>query len=242
MTLIQIFAATLAVSLISLVVALFTLKGTWLSKALSSLVALAAGALMGAAFLHLIPEAIEQTNNRPDILIYLLIGFVFFFILEQFLHWHHQHGTEQKIQPFSYLILFSDGLHNFFDGLAIAASFMISLPAGIITTLAVALHEIPQEFGDFAVLVYGGFSRKQALIFNFLSGIMALIGGIAGYFAFSLMQVAIPYLMLFVSGGFIYIAAADLIPSIKHEAGLRRTIIPLVAFLAGIVLMLVMKD
>ncbi len=242
MTLIQILAATLVVSLISLVGIAFTLREKWLNRALSTLVAIAAGALMGAAFLHLIPEAITQTGNRTDVLIYLLIGFVFFFILEQFLHWHHQHGTEQKIQPFSYLILVSDSVHNFFDGLAIAASFMISLPAGIITTVAVTLHEIPQEFGDFAVLVYGGFSRKQALLFNFLSGITALIGGITGYFAFSLMQVAIPYLMLFVSGSFIYIAAADLIPSIKREAGLRRTIVPLVAFLAGIVLMLVMKE
>ncbi len=242
MTLFQILAATLIVSLISLVGVLFTLKEKWLDKALSTLVAVAAGALMGAAFLHLIPEAIEQTDNRTDILLYLLIGFVFFFILEQFLHWRHQHGTEQKIQPFSYLILFSDGVHNFFDGLAIAASFMISLPAGIVTTVAVALHEIPQEFGDFAVLVYGGFSRKQALLFNSLSGCTALLGGIVGYYAFSLMQASIPYLMLFVSGGFIYIAAADLIPSIKHGGNLRQTIISLTAFLGGIVLMLVMKD
>lgn len=242
MPLIQILVATLVVSLISLVGVLFTLREQWLTKALSTLVAIAAGALMGAAFLHLIPEALDQAGNRPDIFLYLLLGFVFFFILEQFLHWHHQHGTEQKIQPFSYLILVSDGVHNFFDGLAIAASFVISLPAGIITTLAVALHEIPQEFGDFAVLIYGGFSRKQALIFNFLSGITAVIGGIVGYYAFSLLQASIPYLMLFVSGGFIYIAAADLIPSIKHGTGLQQTIISLIAFSAGIVLMLVMKE
>ena len=242
MTLIQIFVATLVVSLISLVGIMFSLREQWLNKALSSLVAIAAGALMGAAFLHLIPEAIEQKGNLPNIFIYLLIGFLFFFILEQLLHWHHQHGTGQKVEPFSYLILVGDSVHNFFDGLAIAASFMISFPAGIITTLAVALHEIPQEFGDFAVLIYGGFSRKQALIFNFLSGITAIAGGIIGYFAFSLMQTSIPYLMLFVSGGFIYIAAADLIPSIKHGAGLRQTIITLAAFSAGIVLMLVMKE
>ena len=242
MTLLQIFVATLVVSLISLVAVVVTLREKWLNRALSTLVAIAAGALMGAAFLHLIPEAIETKGNLPNIFIYLLIGFLFFFILEQLLHWHHQHGTGQKVEPFSYLILVGDSVHNFFDGLAIAASFMISFPAGIITTLAVALHEIPQEFGDFAVLIYGGFSRKQALIFNFLSGITAIAGGIIGYFAFSLTQNSIPYLMLFVSGGFIYIAAADLIPSIKHGAGLRQTIITLAAFLAGIVLMLVMKE
>ncbi len=242
MTLIQIFVATLVVSLISLIGIAFSLREQWLNKALSSLVAIAAGALMGAAFLHLIPEAIEQKGNLPNIFIYLLIGFLFFFILEQLLHWHHQHGTGQKVEPFSYLILVGDSVHNFFDGLAIAASFMINFPAGIITTLAVALHEIPQEFGDFAVLIYGGFSRKQALLFNFLSGITAIAGGIIGYFAFSLMQASIPYLMLFVSGGFIYIAAADLIPSIKHGAGLRQTIITLAAFSAGIILMLVMKE
>ena len=242
MTLLQIFVATLVVSLISLVAVVVTLREKWLNRALSTLVAIAAGALMGAAFLHLIPEAIETKGNLPNIFIYLLIGFLFFFILEQLLHWHHQHGTGQKVEPFSYLILVGDSVHNFFDGLAIAASFMISFPAGIITTLAVALHEIPQEFGDFAVLIYGGFSRKQAIIFNFLSGITSIAGGIIGYFAFSLMQNSIPYLMLFVSGGFIYIAAADLIPSIKHGAGLRQTIITLAAFLAGIVLMLVMKE
>lgn len=242
MTLIQIILATLTVSIVSLVGIVFSLRGQWLNKALSSLVAVAAGALMGAAFLHLIPEAVTQTENSPNIFLYLLTGFVFFFILEQLLHWHHQHGTGHKVEPFSYLILVGDGVHNFFDGLAIAASFMVSPLAGVITTLAVALHEIPQEFGDFAIMVYGGFSRKQALFFNFVSGMTAIIGGIIGYFAFSLMQASIPYLMLFVSGGFIYIAAADLIPSIKHGPRLRQTILTLVAFLAGIILMLVMKE
>ena len=243
MTLIQILVATLIISLISLVGVLpLSLKESWLTKSLSSLVALAAGALLGAAFLHLIPEALEQAGTHLNIFLYLLLGLVFFFILEQFLHWQHQHNTTQKIQPFSYLILISDGLHNFLDGLVIAASFMVSFPAGIATTLAVALHEIPQELGDFAILVYGGFSKRQALTFNYLSGITAIAGGVTGFFAFSLMQTTSVYLMLFASGSFIYIAAADLIPAIRRETNLRASILHLLVFLAGIIIMLLIKD
>ena len=186
MVLIQILIATLAISLISLVgVLLLSVKEEWLTKALVSLVALAAGTLLGAAFLHLVPEAIEQVGDYSGIFLYVLLGFVFFFILEQFLYWQYHHNMEQRIQPFSYLILFSDGLHNFLDGLAIAASFMVSFPLGMATTLAVAVHEIPQELGDFGALVYGGLSRRQALTFDYLSGIMAVVGGIIGFFVSS---------------------------------------------------------
>jgi zinc and cadmium transporter len=242
MVLIQILIATLAISLISLVgVLLLSVKEEWLTKALFSLVALAAGTLLGAAFLHLVPEAIEQVGDYSGIFLYVLLGFVFFFILEQFLYWQYHHNMEQRIQPFSYLILFSDGLHNFLDGLAIAASFMVSFPLGMATTLAVAVHEIPQELGDFGALVSGGLSRRQALTFNSLSGIMAVVGGIIGFFVFSHMQTSIAYLLLFASGSFIYIAAADLIPIIKQEAGLRRSIMHFFIFLVGIALMMVIE-
>jgi len=242
MVLIQILIATLAISLISLVgVLLLSVKEEWLTKALVSLVALAAGTLLGAAFLHLVPEAIEQVGDYSGIFLYVLLGFIFFFILEQFLYWQYHHNMVQRIQPFSYLILFSDGLHNFLDGLAIAASFMVSFPLGMATTLAVAVHEIPQELGDFGALVYGGLSRRQALTFNYLSGIMAIVGGIIGFFVFSHMQTSIAYLLLFAGGSFIYIAAADLIPIIKQEAGLRRSIMHFFIFLVGIASMLVIE-
>ena len=245
MTLIFILVATLVVSLISLVGVFLSLNEKWLNKALPSLVALAAGALLGASFLHLIPDAIEQTGTHLNIFLYLLLGFIFCFIMEQFLHWrhdHHHHDAKQTVQPFSYLILFSDGIHNFLDGLVIAASFMVNFPAGIATTLAVALHEIPQEFGDFAVLVYGGFSRRQALTFNYLSGITSVIGGIAGFFTFSILQTHTIYLLLFAAGNFIYIASADLIPSISHHASPRASMLYLFVFLVGIALMLIIPE
>jgi zinc and cadmium transporter len=132
-------------------------------------------------------------------------------------------------------------VHNFIDGLVIAASFISSYHLGIVTTLAVALHEIPQELGDFGVLVYGGFGKARALAFNFASAITAILGGIVGYFAYSILQASIVYLLPFAAGNFIYIAAADLIPEIKHQVSLRRSIIHFCVFLVGIGIMLAVK-
>jgi zinc and cadmium transporter len=132
-------------------------------------------------------------------------------------------------------------VHNFIDGLIIAASFAISLPLGISTTLAVGLHEIPQELGDFAVLVYGGFGTRKALFFNFITALTAILGGLAGYLASSIMQSSMIYLLPFAAGNFIYIAAADLIPEIKHHTGLGRSILHFTVFLIGIAIMLLVK-
>ncbi len=242
MTLIQIVAATFVVSITAFVgiVTLF-LKQELLNKVLLILVALSAGGLLGGAFLHLLPEAIEKVGASLDIFLYLLLGFCLFFVLEQFLRWRHEHGTVHKAQPFSYLILISDSVHNFIDGLVIAASFIVSYPIGIVTTLAVALHEIPQELGDFAVLTYGGFSRMRALTFNYISAMAAMVGGVTGYFASSLVQDATIYLLPFAAGNFIYIAAADLIPEIKHTTNLRRSATHFCAFVAGLGIMLAVK-
>lgn len=242
MTLVQILVATFVISVIAFVgVLTFFLKQGLLNKALLVLVAFSAGSLVGGAFLHLIPEAVEGGGAILKIFLYLLLGFCLFFILEQFLRWRHEHGTVHKTQPFSYLILVSDGVHNFIDGLVIAASFIVSYQIGIVTTLAVALHEIPQELGDFGVLVYGGFGRIRALTFNYLSAITAILGGVTGYFASSLMQASILYLLPFAAGNFIYIAAADLIPEIKHRTDLRWSIIHFCVFLAGMGIMLTIK-
>ncbi len=151
----QILLATFIISIIALV-GIFTLvlKNDWLQKIILVLVALSSGALLGGAFLHLLPEAIEEVGAGLDVFLYLLLGFCLFFVLEQFLHWRHQHITAiHGIKPFSYLILISDGFHNFIDGLVIAASFLVSVQAGVSTTIAVGLHEIPQELGDFGVLI-----------------------------------------------------------------------------------------
>lgn len=240
--LMEILVATVAISLLSLVgVFSFLLSKELLNRALLVLVALSTGALMGGAFLHLLPEAISKKGARLEIFLYVLLGFSIFFVLEQFLQWRHQHTVAPQVKPFSFLILVSDAVHNFIDGLIIAASFVISVPLGIATTLAVALHEIPQEVGDFAVLVYGGFSRRRALTFNFISAVTAILGGITGYLASSVMQTSIIYLLPFAAGNFIYIAAADLIPEIKHQVSLGRSIVHFGVFLAGIAIMLTVK-
>jgi zinc and cadmium transporter len=145
------------------------------------------------------------------------------------------------VKPFSYLILVSDAVHNFIDGLVIAASFVTSFPLGVATTLAVSLHEIPQELGDFAVLVYGGFGTKRALLFNFISALTAILGGVIGYLASSIMQTSVIYLLSFAAGTFIYIAAADLIPEIKHQVNLSRSAVHFIVFLIGIAIMLAVK-
>lgn len=242
MVLVQILVATFIISLISFVgVLTFILKERWLNKILLVLVALSSGALLGGAFLHLLPEAINEVGAGLDVFLYLLLGFCLFFILEQFLHWQHQHGTTHGVKPFTYLILVSDSVHNFIDGLVIAASFVVSYPIGIATTLAVGLHEIPQELGDFGVLVYGGFGKSKALAFNYISAITAIIGGIIGYFISSIMQSSIVYLLPFAAGNFIYIAAADLIPEIKHKESMPRAILHFCVFVVGIGIMLLAK-
>jgi zinc and cadmium transporter len=242
MVLIQILVATIIISLIAFVgIFTFFLKRELLNRTLLVLVALSTGALLGGAFLHLLPEAIEEKGARLEIFLYLLLGFSIFFVLEQFLQWRHQHTATPQVKPFSYLILVSDAVHNFIDGLIIAASFVTSFSLGITTTLAVALHEIPQELGDFAVLVYGGIGRTRALTFNFASALTAILGGIIGYFASSILQDSIVYLLPFAAGNFIYIAAADLIPEIKHQVSLRRSILHFGVFIIGIAIMLIVK-
>lgn len=247
MTLIYILIATFLISAISFIgVLTLFFKKELMDKALLIFVAFSAGALIGGAFLHLIPEAIEKVGLEEgqllNVFLYLLLGFCIFFILEQFINWHHHHSTEHsEIKPFSYLILISDGIHNFIDGLIIAASFVVSLPVGIITVLAVALHEIPQEIGDFGVLIYGGFKRSKALLLNFLTGLIAVFGGIAGFFLSEKIGDSIIFLLPFAAGNFIYIAASDLIPEIKNKDNLKKSLIYFFVFLLGISLMLMLK-
>jgi zinc and cadmium transporter len=239
----QILVSTFIISLLAFVgILTFILKEKWLNKILLILVALSSGALIGGAFLHLLPEAIEEVGASLNIFLVLLLGFCLFFILEQFLHWRHQHHpANQKIQPFSYLILVSDGVHNFIDGVVIAASFIVGFPVGVSTTIAIALHEIPQELGDFGALVYGGLSKKRALTYNYLSAIVAIAGGVIGYFASTVAESYIVYLLPFAAGNFIYIAAADLIPEIKHQESMRRSVLHFFVFLVGIGIMLLTK-
>jgi|TARA_B100001971_G_scaffold203469_1_gene218376 zinc and cadmium transporter len=246
-TLFLIILSTFLISLTSLVgaFALF-LKEKLLNKILLILVAFSAGALIGGAFLHLIPEAINGVGAKePAILkifLYVIFGFCTFFILEQFINWHHHYAkTYSKVTPFSYLILISGSFHNFIDGLIIAGSFIISIPTGIAASLAVGIHEIPQEIGDFGVLVHGGFEKKKALLLNFLSALTLVLGGVVGFLLSQRLEGSIVFLLPFAAGNFIYIASSDLIPEIKEKVSTKKSLIHFSVFLLGIGLMWLLR-
>ena len=171
-------ASVFIISLISLI-GIFTLsiKIKRLNEALLYMVSFSAGALFGDAFIHLLPETVEEYGFGIKTSLFVILGITFSFVVEKFIHWHHCHDLECKEhshQPFVYMNLFGDGVHNFIDGLIIGASYLVSIPVGIATTVAVVLHEIPQEIGDFGVLVHGGFSKAKALFYNFLIGLTKL--------------------------------------------------------------------
>ncbi|MHA1649626.1 MAG: ZIP family metal transporter [Candidatus Helarchaeota archaeon] len=243
--LLWIIIATLVVSVIA-IIGIFTIgiNDEYLNKIVIFLVSLSAGALLGGGFLHLLPEAVEEVGNL-NIYLTLILGFILFFLIEKILVIHHCHNVEEKhiceYHAFKWLNLIGDGVHNFIDGLIIAASYLVSLPLGFATTTAVIAHEIPQEIGDFGVLVYGGFSKRKALYLNFLTALTAVIGGIVGFFVIAAIEPIAPYLLSFAAGGFLYIAAADLIPELKKEDSTKRTAGTILVFLGGIALMWLFK-
>lgn len=243
-TLFLIIGSTFFISLLSFSGALTLFLKERLDKILLILVTFSAGALIGAAFFHLLPEAIFEigVDKILSIFFFVAIGFCIFFILEQFISWHHHHTREHpEIKSFSYLILISDSIHNFIDGLVIAASFLGGVKIGMITVLAVAFHEIPQEIGDFGVLIYGGFKKARAFFYNFLSALIAIFGGIIGFLISESMGKGVFYLLPFAAGNFIYIASSDLIPEIKQKTSFRESFLHFFVFLLGLSLMLVTK-
>ncbi len=236
-TLWWIVAGGLLMSAIALVGAVtLLLPEARLRSLLLPLVALAAGTLLGGAFFHLIPEAVSQSGNELSLYVWVVAGFAAFFALEQFLNWHHCHQTPCEHQPLTYLILVADGLHNFIGGLAVAGAFLIDIKVGVSVWLAAAAHEVPQELGDFAVLVHGGWKPGRALLFNLLSALTFLAGGLIAYASSRVFDVS--FLLPFAAGNFVYIAAADLIPEVKHHASLSRSLLHFAAFLTGLALLL----
>ena len=241
--LIVILASVTVVSLISLIGILFIgLKEALLRRILMALVGFSCGSLIGGAFIHLLPESLEETGQAHQaIFYYVIVGIVLFFIMEKFLYWRHCHEEKCPVHTFAYVNLIGDGVHNFIDGMVIAASFIVSYSMGVATTLAVIFHEIPQEIGDFGVLIYGGFAKWKALAYNFVSALTAVAGSLVTYYLASYMQGVDAFLVPFAAGGFIYIAATDLMPELHKRSQAKESLIQLLALLTGIGLMSTLK-
>ncbi len=231
--------SVLIVSVISFVgVITLLIKVKNLNKILLYLVSFAAGALLGDVFIHLIPELIEENLFNLKTSFLILGGILLFFIIEKIVHWQHCHVPQNggHEHPFVVTNLVGDGVHNFIDGLIIGASYIVNIPLGIATTIAVIFHEIPQEIGDFGVLLHGGFSKSKALLFNFLSALTAVAGGLIAFLASGITPIT-DYLIPLAIGGFIYIAGSDLIPELHKNFETKKSIFQILALIAGITVM-----
>lgn len=205
------------------------------------LVSFAAGAMLAASFFDLIPEAIELSDDVSKSLSFVLFGIIVFYFLEKLLIWQHchrhSHGAICEVHTGSRMIIVGDTLHNFLDGVAIAAAFLASIPLGIVTSIAVFVHEIPQEIGDMGVLLHGGFSRRKSLIINLISAVFCVVGAVLAYFLMQVFDVWEIYLVALAAGGFIYIATSDLLPEIHRELRKKHIFTHVAAFLLGIVIL-----
>lgn len=233
-------ASVLLISLISFVGAItLVLNKTLLHKSIFILVSLAVGALLGDVFIHIIPEAYEEIGNSTLVSFAIIFGILLFFILEKVLHWHHhttEHAEEHE-HPIGRLMLVSDGVHNFIDGLIIAAGYMVSIEVGIATTIAVVLHEIPQEIGNFGVLLHAGYTKAKALWFNFLSALTAIAGAVVALLLGSITEQFALWLLPIAAGGFIYVALSDLIPELHKSNRARQGIVQVIAIIIGVAAM-----
>ena len=238
-------ASVFAISLLSFVgvVAALVFNRNRLQPLVFVTVGLAVGAMLGDTFIHLLPESFERAPAPLHTSLYCLAGIVLFFILEKFLLWRHDHAAEHThpIHPVGFINLVADSLHNFMDGILVGASYLVSVPIGIGTTIAVCLHEIPQEIGDFGVLLHAGFSPSKALWLNFLTATMAIVGAVLSLLIgarLSLFSVAV---LPLTAGGFIYIAGSDLVPELHKERQPLQAAVQLMAIGSGIGLMLLLK-
>jgi zinc and cadmium transporter len=234
-------ASVVLVSLISLIgLAVIVVQPQRLQRALFVLVSLAAGSMFGDVFIHLLPEAYAQSGVPVATALTVLAGIFAFFILEKLLRWRHEHviDAHMHIQPVGYLNLVADGIHNFIDGMLIGASYSASLPIGIATTTAVILHEIPQEIGDFGVLLQAGFSTPRALLFNLLSASLAIVGTLVIFLASANTASFAGVMLPLTAGSFIYMAGSDLLPELHKELTPAKSVIQLVAMGVGVCLML----
>ena len=245
MILLSIVIATSMIALLSLVgVIIFTLTKLRLQNSILVLVALSAGAMFGNAIFHLLPETIELSQTGPfslfTSLLILSLAFVLSFQFEQWFSWHHCHNTDHcdAKHPYGHLVLLSDLIHNFIDGIIIATAFILSPSVGIFTTIAIALHEIPQELGDYAVLLHSGWDKRKAALANLAVAFTVVAGGIAGYFLSQSVSIAVPFLVPFAAGSFLYIATSDLIPELKAQTNAKQISLHSFIFLLALALMI----
>ena len=237
-TLIWIITSTFFVSLLGFA-GIFTLsmREETLKRLIFVLTSFAIGGLLGGAFFHLLPEAMQQLKIETALLL-TLAGFLVFLIIETYFHWHL--CSECDVHPYSYLMIIGDAVHNLIDGFVITGSFLVSVPLGLATTLVIFGHEFPQELGIFGVLVNGGFDRKKAMIYSYLAQSTVIVGGVVAYFLSASIGGLSSLLLPFAAGGFIYIAASDLVPEMHKEEGIRK-IISLAILFIGIGFMWVLK-
>jgi zinc and cadmium transporter len=239
--LVAILASVIIVSLMSIMGIIFIgLNERLLSRITTILVGFASGTLLGGAFLHLLPEALSLNIDALTVFLYTIAGIIVFFALEKFFYWRHCHEKGCPTHTFVYLNIIGDGIHNFIDGMVIAAAFLTSFDLGLPVTLAVISHEIPQEIGDFGILVYGGLNRKKALAFNFISAATAVLGALITYLLAYLQTLEV-LLVPFAAGGFIYIAATDLIPELHKKTSAGESLVQLVLIPLGVGLMSFLK-
>ncbi|MBI2576699.1 ZIP family metal transporter [Candidatus Woesearchaeota archaeon] len=235
--------SVLVVSLVSLIgIVTLAVKGPRLKNFLALMVSFSAGALFGDAFIHLLPEAVESRGFSLGISLSVLLGVILSFSIEKVIHWRHCHLpiTKAHAHPLSLMSLIGDGVHNFIDGLIIGAGYLASIPTGIATTVAVILHEIPQEISDIAVLLYGGFSRSKALFVNFLTALTSLAGALVAILIGSKVEAVSLFLVPFAAGGFIYIAGSDLIPELHKDFNEKKSLVQILSFIFGVGMMVLL--
>jgi zinc and cadmium transporter len=239
LSLIYALVAAFIVSLFSLLgVITLALKDEHLHKLIIYLVSFSAGGLIGGAFFHLLPESLSLVNNSLSVFVYLIGGFCFFFIIEKFLRWHHCHDEKcTSNKHLGILNLVGDSIHNFLDGVIIVTAFVASIGLGIVVTLSIIFHEIPQELGDFGVLLYAGFKKSTALLYNFLTALFALLGVLSGYFIIEWISSISIFLIPAAAGGFIYIATTDLVPELQKVLKTKHSILTFLVFILALVLM-----
>lgn len=250
MTLLYIVLATFAGGLLSVLIAASLTLGV-LSRVVQHLVSLSTGVLLSTALLNVLPEAFEGKASPQHLFATLLGGLLFFFLLEKaelYRHGHHHehdehhhhHGFDvQQAGRGGWSVLLGDSIHNFCDGIIIAAAFLADTRLGLVTALAIIAHEIPQEVGDYIVLLNAGFTRGKALLYNAVSGLAAVVGGVLGYFVVGAWEALFPYLLVVASSSFIYVAVADLIPQLQHRLSWRETVMQLLWLAAGLGVVLV---